>query len=302
MPYFTRAQQGVILLLGAALLILFVWRANFGLAPSSPPPSKALNQVFVEVQGAVAHPGVYSFPGPPTLLEVRRRAGGLAPVSESHFEEANPPSPGLSSGTRVEIAGDGSCRLGRMTGAKLMTLGLAIDLNLATPEDLEALPGIGPALAQRIIAYRQAHGPFQKVDDLLAVSGIGPQKLEKMKLYLSLGNPEAAAPPDHGPGLAPEIPTSGASAAGSGERPRRPGNRGDAKKPPAHPIDPNLATQADLEALPGIGPVMAKRIIDYRNAHGPFKKIDDLLQVSGIGPKKLVKLKPYLLLNEKTND
>jgi competence protein ComEA len=53
--------------------------------------------------------------------------------------------------------------------------------------------------------------------------------------------------------------------------------------------------------LPGIGPVLAKRIIDYRRVHGPYRKIADLRKVSGIGQKKLGKIKPYLTFNEPAN-
>jgi competence protein ComEA len=63
-----------------------------------------------------------------------------------------------------------------------------VNINTATAEELEALPRIGPALAQRIIAYRRAHGAFQKVDDLLAVKGIGPALLATLRPYVTVGN------------------------------------------------------------------------------------------------------------------
>ena len=63
-------------------------------------------------------------------------------------------------------------------------------------KDLDAIPGLGPALAKRIVEYRQAHGPFKKIEDLREVSGVGLQNLEKLKPYLGLGNPEDMAPLD----------------------------------------------------------------------------------------------------------
>jgi competence ComEA-like helix-hairpin-helix protein len=56
----------------------------------------------------------------------------------------------------------------------------------------------------------------------------------------------------------------------------------------------NTATQIDLERIPGIGPVMAKRILSYREAKGRFETLEELLNVKGIGPKKLLKIRPYI--------
>jgi len=189
-PYFSRAQQAVILLLGAALLFLWAWRANFFLPPA-PPPARISNFVFVEVAGAAVYPGVYKFDHVPTLTEAWRRAGVAAPAPAGDIK--------LPSGTRVEIEGTGQYRLGRMAGETLMTLGLTLDLNEATAQDLEALPGIGPVLAKRIVDYRAAHGPFRKAEDLLDVSGIGPIKLEKIKPHLLINRYGAAdlAPNNH---------------------------------------------------------------------------------------------------------
>ena len=61
---------------------------------------------------------------------------------------------------------EGGYRVAAMSGAQLVTLGLPLDLNRATAQDLDALPGLGPALAQRIVDYRQAHGPFKQIEDL----------------------------------------------------------------------------------------------------------------------------------------
>jgi competence protein ComEA len=187
LPFFSRSQLGVALLLGAALFLLWAWRANFWLAPS-PPPARTLNLVFVEVAGGAAHPGIYSFDHAPTLAEVWRRAGVSTPPPVGDTK--------LASGSRVEIDEKGGYRLGRMNGDTLMTLGLALDLNTATAEDLDALPGIGPVLAKRIVDYRAAHGPFKKIDDLEQVSGIGPKKLEKIKPFLIISEP-GASPPAH---------------------------------------------------------------------------------------------------------
>jgi competence protein ComEA len=184
LPFFNRAQQGVILLLGAALLLLWAWRANFFIAPSPPLPGN-LDLIFVEISGPGAHPGVYAFDHAPTLVEVVEKAGGP--------RLALPANPALASGTRIEVGENGLPVLARMHGAELLTLGLPIDLNAATASDLDALPGIGPALAGRLVEYRQQHGPFKKIDELINVSGIGPKLLEKIKPFLIISEDNKTA-------------------------------------------------------------------------------------------------------------
>lgn len=66
------------------------------------------------------------------------------------------------------------------------------------------------------------------------------------------------------------------------------------KKPPAHPIDLNTATVEQLEELPGIGPVTAKKIVEFREKSGPFRKVEDLLAIPRITKAKLEKLRPYV--------
>lgn len=179
MPAFNRAQLGIILLVGAVLFGVFVWRGNLLRTPAAP-TAVLPTPVFVEVTGRVARPGVYSFPAPPTLPDICRRAGGPEPLSAS-----NAP---ISSGTLVEINKEGACQLGRMSGERLRTLGVALELNTATAQDLEALPGIGPVLAGRIVQHRETHGPYKSLDDLLAVPGIGKKKLARLTPLLMVGS------------------------------------------------------------------------------------------------------------------
>ncbi len=180
MPAFNRAQLGIVLLLGAVLLGVYVWRGNFVGTPAAPTATLP-TPVFVEVTGEVPHPGVYAFPAPPTLLEVWRQAGGVEPAPQ--------PATLLSSGTLVEVDQEGAWRLGRMSGERLRTLGAALDLNTASARDLEALPGIGPVLAQRLIQHRENHGPFKTLEDLLAVPGIGKKKLAQITPFLMVSSP-----------------------------------------------------------------------------------------------------------------
>ena len=66
------------------------------------------------------------------------------------------------------------------------------------------------------------------------------------------------------------------------------------KQPPAHPINLNTATLEQLEELPGVGPVTAKSIIDFRTKSGPFKRTEDLLAVPRISKKRFQKIAPYI--------
>jgi comEA protein len=66
--------------------------------------------------------------------------------------------------------------------------------------------------------------------------------------------------------------------------------------PPSKPIDLNTATSEQLQRLPGVGPVTAQRILDYRKKSGPFQAVDDLLAVKGISTKRLDKIRPYVMV------
>ena len=67
------------------------------------------------------------------------------------------------------------------------------------------------------------------------------------------------------------------------------------KKPPVHPININAATSEELQLVPGIGPSTADKILQMRKSYGPFKSVDDLLAIRGIGPKRLGKMRKYLV-------
>jgi competence protein ComEA len=70
-----------------------------------------------------------------------------------------------------------------------------VNLNTATSEELQLVPGIGPVTAEKILQMRKSYGAFKSVDDLSAIRGIGPKRLEKMHKYLTVGKAAAAAKP-----------------------------------------------------------------------------------------------------------
>lgn len=158
-----------------------------------------------------------------------------------------------------------------------------LDPNRAPPEQLDRLPRVGPALAARIVADRETAGPYRTLEDLGRVSGIGPAMLEAIRPHIALAS--AAGRAAGGAGVRGATGTGGspaaldrASAFADGGGPGS-GSSGEAR------IEINRATAAELTSLPGVGPAIAERIVEYRRAHGPFATFAELEQVSGIGPR-----------------
>lgn len=80
-----------------------------------------------------------------------------------------------------------------------------VNINTATSEELQQVPGIGPATAQKILQMRKSYGPFKSVDDLLAIRGLGEKRLDKMRKYLTVG--KASAPRTEAPSIKPASPS-----------------------------------------------------------------------------------------------
>jgi competence protein ComEA len=153
-----------------------------------------------------------------------------------------------------------------------------LDPNTASATELERLPRVGPGLAARIVARRESAGPFRTLADLDSVPGVGPALLAEVAPHLAL----APAPP--------------ASRAGGGRRASAaPASASTAAAMPASgTLDLNTATAAQLEALPGIGPALAERIVARRAAHGRFRAPAELDDVPGIGKKALERILPLV--------
>jgi competence protein ComEA len=150
-----------------------------------------------------------------------------------------------------------------------------LDLNRAEPGDLLQLPGVGPVLANRIVESRDARGGFRSAEDLRAVPGVGPARLERVRPWVRVdGEPPPAEP----------RPSGGLTVS----------KKVDVLK---EPLDLNRAAADELQKLPGVGPKLAQRIADER-AKKPFATVEDLRRVSGIGPKTLEKLRPYVTVSQ----
>jgi comEA protein len=87
------------------------------------------------------------------------------------------------------------CTLAVSLPAKKKPPAAPINLNTATSEELQQVPGIGPVTAEKILQMRKSYGAFKSVDDLSAIRGIGPKRLEKMRKYLTVGKATSATKP-----------------------------------------------------------------------------------------------------------
>lgn len=142
---------------------------------------------------------------------------------------------------------------------KPLLVGLPIDINQAGAQAFVSIPGLSVYQAESIVAYREEHGEFQSLRELEKVRGLGKADVEAMAPFLQLPRQE----------------------------------RGQLV------LDLNEASPAALDTLPGVGPVMAQKIVEYRERHGGFSRVDELHRVPGIGPKTFKKIQPHVRLSER---
>ena len=135
-----------------------------------------------------------------------------------------------------------------------------VDLNRASVEELDTLPGIGPTKARALVAWREEHGPCRTIDDLTDAPGIGAATIGMIRGRAWCGKGEAPSP-------------------SPSPRP-----------PQVRPVDVNHAALAELMRLPGIVEVRARAILADRERNGPFATCDDLDRVPGIGPATVANL------------
>jgi competence protein ComEA len=188
-------------------------------AASTAPPggtttTTAPSQVVAHAAGAVARPGVYRLPGSARVDDLVRAAGGLAPKADANrvnlaapvsdgervyvpaLGETEPPvavtpDAGAPGGSAVAPGSgattDGSGWSASSPAAPGAAPSGPVDLNTADLAALDTLPGVGPATAQAIITYRQEHGRFRSVDELLEVRGIGDAKMAELRDRVTVG-------------------------------------------------------------------------------------------------------------------
>ena len=163
---------------GAGVLILRDSRSPGGVEVTLPPPTPALTEsqpdsrIMVYVSGEVMRPGVYRLDSEHRVADALNAAGG--PTSDADLDRINL-AMRLSDEDQIHVPAVGSSGAGSVQTASAPGSGVSgkLNVNTATVDELESLPGIGVAKASAIVEYRNIHGPFERVDDLVEVSGIG---------------------------------------------------------------------------------------------------------------------------------
>jgi competence protein ComEA len=145
-------------------------------AASVPPPHP---RVVVDVVGAVRRPGLYRLAQSARVADALARAGGA--TAKADLEQVNLAAP-LADGEQVvvprKVAGRPVPAAAGSTGPGATA---PVQLSTATLEQLDALPGIGPVTAQKILDYRAQHGALRSVEELDAIPGIGPARIDQLR-------------------------------------------------------------------------------------------------------------------------
>ena len=173
----------------ALVLVVVAWRhaaagapAPLRVAPVTParatPAAASARRLVVDVVGAVRRPGLVRLPEGSRVADAIASAGGLRVGAERAGVNFAAP---VSDGQQVVVPQRGAAvAAGAETGAGSASTG-PVSLSSATAEQLDALPGVGPVTAEKIVAYRQQHGAFRSVDELDAISGIGPSRISDLR-------------------------------------------------------------------------------------------------------------------------
>jgi competence protein ComEA len=179
--HYTHNQKRALLISGIVLILLSVLIVARGNTQASAPIAItpitiAEPEIFVDVTGAVNKPGVYTLTGKSRVIDAIKAAGDSAPGADlSTINLARVLTDGEQIYVDATVVNSSGVRV-----SKAIHTG-PININRATARQLDALDGIGPVIAQRIIDYRKINGSFLTVDDLQKVSGIGAAKFAQIK-------------------------------------------------------------------------------------------------------------------------
>ena len=222
---------------------------------------------YVYVTGAVKKPGVYTLPENSRVFKAIEAAGGFKPdADETSLNLAD----FLADSIHIHVPVKGRQNVqspqniripGLPTRTSSSSNSSLININTASAQELQKLKGVGPAIAQRIIEYRNSHGAFSRPEDLMKVKGIGKATLEKIRPQITIqGTVQGTVSLNN------------------------------------NLIDINNADLQELQRIKGVGPATAQKIIEYRNSHGAFTKPEDLINIRGIGASKLKQIRTQIII------
>ena len=179
--HYSQRQKRALLIIGSLIIVLSV----FIVARGNSQPDEAMEvipitiaepEIFVDVTGAVNNPGVYTLTGKSRVIDAIKAAGDSAPGADlSTINLARVLSDGEQIYVDSTVVNSNGVRV-----SKAVRSG-PININRATARQLDALDGVGPVIAQRIVDYRKINGSFLTIDDLQKVSGIGAAKFAQIR-------------------------------------------------------------------------------------------------------------------------
>ena len=200
--------------------------------------------------------------GPFQSLDELANVKGIGLATVENFRTAGFCVQGATSTTEIQRSQSSSEENNSNT-----TVNNCDNVNTANTEDLQRVSRIGAVRAQAIIDYRNQHGPFQSLDELARVKGIGTATIENFRRAGFCA--KAATEASNYPATPTQISSYNSTATNS------------------NCYNINTANAATLQRVSGIGPVKAQAITDYRNQHGLFRSLDELTRVRGVGPVTL---------------
>jgi competence protein ComEA len=177
-----------------------------------------------------------------------------------------------------------------------------VDVNSADVKTLETLPGIGPTIADRIVAGR----PYKNAEELSKVKGLSKSKVEAFQDQITYGHgsttTKKSTTKSSKPTTTPETTTTetappktkSSTTHSSESKTPSPTGSSSGKLAPGQTVNINTASAEELDALPGIGPTKSQAIVDYRNEHGRFSSIEDIQNVKGIKEGEFSKIKDQI--------
>lgn len=153
------------------------------------PLNETKEKIYVQISGEIKYPGVYEMENGDRVFQLVEKAGGFTENADINSINL---SKKLIDGEKVIIfaknsQNENNTTISQSGTTSSQTKSNLININTASKEELESLPGIGSTLAQRIIDYRETNGYFQTIEDIKKVSGIGDKKFEAIKNLITVG-------------------------------------------------------------------------------------------------------------------